>query len=320
MSGTAVRDLLAASRWMTLRRRPDGRNRDGFFLNLSGRKIEQPGRDVLIDPLATGNLTITTDLTQLAILCSSAVLAGIVNSVAGGGTLLTFPALTLVLGPSAAATVMANATSTVALCPGSIASIWGYRRELAGTGPWIRLLIIPSLIGGIIGTCLVAQRDPEEFQRLVPWLILTATTLFLLQPAISQWTGIGKPHAAPSVGLKVGLIAFQFLVALYGGYFGAGIGILMLSALALMGISDIHRMNGVKTILASAINGVSVVLFIWLDKVNWSMAVPMIVSAIIGGYLGASIARRLDKKLVRYAVVAIGLVLSTFYFLKIYSE
>jgi len=253
-------------------------------------------------------------------LCLAAVLAGIVNSVAGGGTLLTFPALTLVLGPSAAATVMANATSTVALCPGSIASIWGYRRELAGTGPWIRLLLLPSLVGAFIGTWLVAKRPPEEFRQLVPWLILVATTLFLLQPTISRWTGIGQPHATPSAGTKLGLVAFQFVIALYGGYFGAGIGILMLSALALMGISDIHRMNGIKTILASMINGVSVVLFIWLDKVNWNMAAPMIVSAIIGGYLGASVARRLDKKLVRYAVVAIGLGLSAFYFLKVYYE
>ena len=253
-------------------------------------------------------------------MCLSAVLAGIVNSVAGGGTLLTFPALTFVLGPSAAATVIANGTSTIALCPGSIASIWGYRRELTGMGPWIRLLILPSLIGGYIGTRLVAERDPEEFRQLVPWLILVATTLFLLQPTISKWTGIGLPHAAPSLGLKCGLIVFQFLVALYGGYFGAGIGILMLSSLALMGISDIHRMNGVKTILASAINGVSVILFIKLGKVNWEMAVPMIISAIIGGYVGASVARRLDKKLVRYAVVVIGLVLSAFYFLKIYRS
>ncbi len=240
------------------------------------------------------------------------------NSVAGGGTLLTFPALTLVLGPSAAATVMANGTSTIALFPGSVASVWGYRRELLGTWPWIRPLIIPSLVGAAIGTKLVALRDPKEFMQLVPWLILVATTLFLLQPTISRWTGIGKPHATPSWGSRMGIIAFQFLIALYGGYFGAGIGILMLSTLALMGISDIHRMNGVKAILASAINGVSVILFIWHDKVNWQLAPPMILSAIIGGYVGASVARRLDKNLVRYSVVAIGLLLSGYYFLRIY--
>lgn len=258
------------------------------------------------------------DPTQTVILCVAAMLAGVVNSVAGGGTLLTFPALTLVLGPSAPATVIANATSTVALFPGSMAAIWGYRRELSGMWLWIRPLIVPSLVGGIIGTWLVAQRDPREFMRLVPWLILVATTLFLLQPAISKWTGIGKPHAVPSMGSRMGIVAFQFLIALYGGYFGAGIGILMLSALALMGISDIHRMNGIKTVLASAINGVSVILFIWFDKVNWTLAIPMVISSIIGGYVGASVARTLNKNLVRYMVVGIGLVLSGYYFLRIY--
>lgn len=257
------------------------------------------------------------DTLQLAILCLASLLAGAVNSVAGGGTLLTFPALTLVLGPSAPALVMANATSTVALFPGSLAAIWGYRRELSGMRPWIAPLIIPSLIGGGIGTWLVAQRDSKEFELLVPWLILTATTLFMLQPTISRWTGIGKPHAAASIATRIGIILFQFLIAVYGGYFGAGIGILMLSALALMGMSDIHRMNGVKTLLASAINGVSVAMFIWFDKVNWSLAVPMVISSIVGGYVGATVARRLNKNVVRYAVVAIGLVLSAYYFVRI---
>ena len=250
------------------------------------------------------------------LLCVAALLAGVVNAVAGGGTLLTFPAVALVLGPTAAATVMANATSTVALFPGSLAAMWGYRRELAGTRAWIVPLIGPSLVGGAIGTWLVAQRDPQEFQVLVPWLILLATALFLLQPTITKWTGIGKPHEAPSRRLVIGIMSFQFLIAVYGGYFGAGIGILMLSALALMGFSDIHKMNGVKTLLASGINGVSVALFIWFDKVNWTLAVPMIVSAIVGGFVGASVARRLNKNHVRYGVVAIGLLLSGYYFFK----
>ena len=250
------------------------------------------------------------------LLCVAALLAGVVNAVAGGGTLLTFPAVALVLGPTAAATVMANATSTVALFPGSLAAMWGYRRELAGTRAWIVPLIGPSLVGGAIGTWLVAQRDPQEFQVLVPWLILLATSLFLLQPTITKWTGIGKPHEAPSKKLLAGIMGFQFLIAVYGGYFGAGIGILMLSALALMGFSDIHKMNGVKTLLASGINGVSVALFIWFDKVNWTLAVPMIVSAIVGGFVGASVARRLNKNHVRYGVVVIGLLLSGYYFFK----
>ncbi len=256
---------------------------------------------------------------EIAMLCLAAAMAGIVNSIAGGGTLLTFPALTLVLGPSAAAAVIANATSTIAVFPGSVASAWGYRRELIGMKAWILPLIFPSLAGSAIGTCLVAQRDPQEFLFLVPWLILLATSLFLLQPAITRWTGIGKPHSTPSTTARYGIMSFQFLIAFYGGYFGAGIGILMLSCLALMGISDIHRMNSIKTLLASTINSVSVAMFIWYDKVNWSLAIPMIVASITGGFLGAVVARRLNKNIVRYIVIAIGLALSSYYFFRVYT-
>jgi uncharacterized membrane protein YfcA len=261
----------------------------------------------------------SVSIPQIAMLCVAAAMAGIVNSIAGGGTLLTFPALTWVLGPSAAAAVIANATSTIAVFPGSVASTWGYRRELVGMKSWILPLIIPSLIGSAIGTFLVAQRDPQEFLFLVPWLILMATSLFLLQPAITKWTGIGKPHATPSTFARYGIMSFQFLIAFYGGYFGAGIGILMLSSLALMGISDIHRMNSIKTLLASTINSVSVALFIWYDKVNWSLAIPMIIASIAGGFLGAVVARRLNKNIVRYIVITIGIVLSGYYFIQVYQ-
>lgn len=261
----------------------------------------------------------SVSIPKIAMLCIAAAMAGIVNSIAGGGTLLTFPALTWVLGPSAAAAVIANATSTIAVFPGSVASTWGYRRELVGMKSWILPLIVPSLVGSAIGTCLVAQRDPKEFLFLVPWLILMATSLFLLQPAITKWTGIGKPHATPSTLARYGIMSFQFLIAFYGGYFGAGIGILMLSSLALMGISDIHRMNSIKTLLASTINSVSVVLFIWYDKVNWNLAIPMIVASITGGFFGAVVARRLNKNIVRYVVIGIGIVLSGYYFVQVYK-
>jgi len=257
-----------------------------------------------------------TDAALLALLCVAAALGGAVNSVAGGGTLLTFPALLLVLGASPVASVAANATSTVALFPGSVAAVWGYRRELAGAKKWLIQLVLPSLLGAAIGTWLVSKREPREFQLLIPWLILIATTLFLLQPNITRWTGVGKPHSVPSRLSQLVIIAFQFLIALYGGYFGAGIGILMLSALALMGISDIHQMNGIKTILASTINGVSVVMFIQFGKVNWSLALPMAAASIAGGIAGASLARRMNKNAVRYGVVAIGMSLSTYYFLR----
>lgn len=254
------------------------------------------------------------ETTQLIVLCASALAAGIVNSVAGGGTLLTFPALVWTLGTA----VGANATSTTVLFPGILAAVWGYRRELKDQRRWILPLFIPSLLGGLLGAWLLISQPESTFKLLVPWLILLATVLFLAQPTISRWTGIGHAHQQPSPIVFAGIIGFQFLVALYGGYFGAGIGILMLSSLALMGVGNIHEMNALKSVLASAINGVSVVLFIAYGKVDWKFAGPMMVAAIIGGYVGSSVARRLHKNVVRYSVVVIGLVLSTYYFARTY--
>ena len=253
------------------------------------------------------------------ILSVSAFLAGIINSVAGGGTLLTFPSLTYVLGSGDEAAVMANATSTIALFPGSLASVWGYRQELKGTRSSLLPLLIPSLIGGAIGTWLVVSYPAKTFLLLVPWLILLATLLFMLQPMISKWTGIGLPHEAPTLRTRVGIVAFQFLVALYGGYFGAGIGILMLSSLALMGDSNIHRMNAMKALLASIINGTSVTLFVWQNKVNWPLALPMIVAGILGGFAGATLARKLNKNHIRYGVIVIGFAVSATYFVRVYG-
>jgi len=244
------------------------------------------------------------------VLCLAALAAGAVNAVAGGGTLLTFPTLYVVLGTTAEAARLANCTSTVALVPGALASAWGYRSELGAARRWLIWLTPPSLLGGLAGSALLTELSPDTFKVLVPWLILTAALLFALQPQVSRWTGIGQSHALPSRKTMVAIAAFQFLVSVYGGYFGAGIGILMLSALAMMGLSDIHVMNALKTVLNMFINGVSVVWFIWRGDVEWRYASMMAVAAIIGGYCGARIARRLDRNLVRKGVVAIGFTLA----------
>ena len=149
----------------------------------------------------------------------------------------------------------------------------------------------------------------------MPWLILTAALLFALQPQIARWTGIGQPHPTlHSRRLIAGAWAFSSASRVYGGYFGAGIGILMLSALAMMGLTDIHRMNAVKTLLASVINGTSVLVFVATGKVHWPFALAMAVAASVGGYLAAHTARRIDRKLVRAIVVAIGFGLAGYYF------
>jgi uncharacterized protein len=244
-------------------------------------------------------------------LCVSAFLAGIVNSIAGGGTLLTFPSLMAVVSP-----VAANATSTFALVPGSLAGAWGYRREIGSAHRWLWLLIPPSLLGALIGTLLVTNLDESYFKLTVPYLILLATILFMSQPLVSKWLGAGVSRAAPSRLTVVGIVLFQFFVAIYGGYFGAGIGILMLSALSLMGLEDIHQMNALKTLLAACMNAVSVLLFLAFGKVVWQYGLVMAVAAILGGYAGAAGARRTNRTVVRWIVIAIGLSLSTYYFAK----
>ena len=150
------------------------------------------------------------------LLCLSAAVAGAINSVAGGGTLLTFPTLFAALGTSGAASVMANATSTVALVPGSLAALWGYRREMQSVRPWAWRLAGPSLLGGIIGSLLVVWR-PESFKAAVPWLILTAALLFALQPTIARWTGIGHPAPAVSAKMALAIGVMQFCISIYGG-------------------------------------------------------------------------------------------------------
>ncbi len=257
------------------------------------------------------------------ILALAAAAGGAVNSVAGGGTLLTFPTLAAARGGDDQALKMANITSTLALFPGSLAAVWGYRRELEGNGAWIKLLIGPSLIGGIVGSLLLVWLPDKVFGQLVPWLVLLAAVLFAMQPQIARWTGIGKEQAAPTRNMAVGVFVFQFLVAVYGGYFGAGIGILMLSSLAMMGLGDIHRMNALKTLLASSINCMSVLIFLWIDVsaataqekvIHWPYATVMIAASIAGGYGGARIAQRMNKNLVRWIVVTIGFALAGYYF------
>jgi hypothetical protein len=249
-------------------------------------------------------------------LCLSALAAGAINSVAGGGTLLTFSALLAALAPllgSHEASVVANATSTVALVPGSLAAAWGYRREMHTVRRWTLLLLGPSLLGGAAGSLLVTRLDPHYFATLVPWLILTAALLFMAQPALMKLIRL-KPQPDPAPRTIAAIMLFQFVVAVYGGYFGAGIGILMLSALAMMGLPDVHQMNAVKNFLAFCINGVSVVIFAAENKVAWRYAPAMAVSAVLGGYLGARVARRIRPQIVRWFIIAIGLGLAGYYF------
>ncbi len=243
----------------------------------------------------------------------AAFLAGAINSVAGGGTLLTFPTL-IWLGLNS---ITANATSTVAVWPGSLGSMWAYRQELGASEPRLLALVGPCLAGGLIGALLLRSTPTAVFDRLVPFLILGATVLFLVQRPVQQ--RLQKPTAGPaheSGRWLAGAMLFQLLVAIYGGYFGAGIGILMLAALSILGLTDIHQMNGLKTFFAVCINGVAVFYFIWAKMVYWPDVLIMAAGAVAGGYGGVGVARRLGPVAVRRIVIAVGFAMAISLFIK----
>ncbi len=253
------------------------------------------------------------NLWQVAVIAAAAFVAGLINSIAGGGTLVSFPAL-LWVGRDA---VLANATSTVALWPASLAGVYGFRRELKGGARTVLLFGAPSLVGGILGAALLLRTPSETFARLVPFLILFATILLAAQEPISRRLRgeEGEAHE-PTRAWWAGAVVFQFFVGVYGGYFGAGIGILMLAALGLLGFTDIHRMNALKNLLAICINGVAAVYFIFSGAVIWSDVLVMMLAAVAGGYSGARLAYRLGRRFVRLAVIAIGLVMSVSLFFR----
>ncbi len=230
------------------------------------------------------------------------------NSIAGGGTVLTFPALIL----SGMTGLQANGTSTFAMLPGSIAGAWGFRRELKAVRPQLMRLIPPCLLGGIIGSILAISFE-KAFEAIVPWLLLATTVLFLLQKPIQRWTGTGH-IGTPTPRTLTFIMSFQFIIAIYGGYFGAGMGILMIATLGFMGFAKLTEVNAVKTVLASIINAVTIVIFIWKGIIIWNLAIPMALAAIVGGYLGARLALKLSKEAVRWVVIAIGVGVTIYFF------
>ncbi len=240
-----------------------------------------------------------------ALIFAAAFAAGSINSVAGGGTLITFPTL-LWLGVSSK---LANGTSTVALWPGGVAGAWGYRRELAQADRRLLSLIVPSLIGGVCGALLLVVTPTEVFDRILPFLILFATVLFMAQEPLQRRFNLAQAHEARSHWVSWTMF-FQLLVGVYGGYFGAGIGILMLAALSLMGHTDIHQMNGVKNVLGASINALAALLFIYNGLVVWQDAFVMMGGAILGGIGGAGLARRAGRTAVRRVVITVGFVMA----------
>ena len=246
-------------------------------------------------------------LQSALLLAGAAFAAGAMNAVAGGGSFLTFPALVFTGVPS----IVANASSTVALMPGSAASAWGFRHHFRDfPGVSFRAMIAVSLIGGIAGALLLLLTPQRLFDGVIPWLMLTATLAFVLGPRVTPWL-----QRAVRIGPRT-LIAVQLLVAVYGGYFGGAIGIMMLSAWTLFGLTDLRQMNATKTILSAALNAVAVVCFVIAGKVWWPQTLVMLVAAVVGGYLGAHAGKRLDQKIVRGLIMVISITITTVFFLR----
>jgi len=250
---------------------------------------------------------------QAIALVGASIAAGVMNSMAGGGTLVTFPTLLA----SGFTPLLANGTSTVSLVPGSAAAAFGYAKELRGRRKEVLTFTIPSLVGGCVGAWLTRRAGDALFATLVPWLILGATVLFILQEPISRYVFRNKQPVVHPGPLRIALVAaFQLAVAIYGGFFGAGMGILILAALGQLGWVDIHEMNAMKNIVAVCINGTATVTFVILGQVVWPVAGMMAAGAIAGGYGGARFAKRLDQKTVRRIVVLVGLGIATWMFIR----
>lgn len=242
--------------------------------------------------------------------------AGMINAVAGGGTLLTFPVL-LFFGTSP---VIANATSTTALVIGTAGSLFGFQSQLRYIRPWLGRFVPVSLLGGWLGSLMLTRSGDRVFASLVPYLILFATLLFLLQEVIRKRMGPPVPGSGPRHTTAPWMaVAFQFAVALYGGYFGAGIGILMLASLGLIGLTDIHRMNALKNVLGSLINLIAAGWFVISGMVEWNKTGVMAVGAVTGYYLGASLSQRIPRPMVRRTVTVIGFAISAIMFYRQFS-
>jgi uncharacterized membrane protein YfcA len=254
-------------------------------------------------------------ISEIILLFCAALLGGAVNSVAGGGGFIAFPALLFTGMPS----INANATNTVALWPGTLASTGAYRKALSGELlKRILPLIVITFLGSILGSALLLKTRVATFDKMVPWLLLAATLLFSFGGKVTAWINRHHTDGGPTTGRVVGITLLQLCVAVYIGYFGAGVGIVMLALLSMMGMENIHSMNGLKTLLATCGNGMAVIVFIFAHAVIWPQALLMVFGGGLGGYAGAWYAQKLDPRTVRYIVIAIGYTMTTYFFWRTY--
>jgi uncharacterized membrane protein YfcA len=242
-------------------------------------------------------------------------LGGALNSVAGGGSFIAFPALLFTGVPP----IPANATNTIALWTAAAASGGAYRKRLDVPRRVMVPLLAVSLLGGLLGALLLLKTPAQTFMRVLPWLTLGATLLFAFGKKLagSRQSVIEHDHEASTAALA-GTTLFQLCVAVYGGYFGGGMGIVMLAMLAVLGMTDIHAMNALKSVLGFVINGVAVVTFIVAGAVYWKHGIVMIAGGIVGGYVGAHYALKMPQSWIRVFVVLVGAGMTVYFFWRSY--
>lgn len=246
------------------------------------------------------------DINTTALLVAAGLVGGACNAVAGGGTFFTFPALLAAGVPP----VVANATSAISIWPGHATSLFGYREELRRNAGRLKSSAPAFVLGSLIGASLLSITGNAIFRQLIPWLLLVATILFALGPRLRSWLRRDSPGMLP----RPVIFATDLLVAIYGGYFGAGLGILLMAVLTLIGLSDVNEANAVKNALATIVSSLAVAVFIATGIIAWGPAFAVLVGAIAGGYLGARFARWINPTILRGIVIAVGFGLTWFYF------
>jgi uncharacterized membrane protein YfcA len=252
-------------------------------------------------------------LETIVFLFVAGALGGALNSVAGGGSFIAFPALLFTGVPP----IPANATNTIALWTGAAASGGAYRKRLDVSRRVLVPLLLASLVGGVAGAYLLLKTPAHTFMRVLPWLTLGATLLFAFGKKIAGGRRSVLEHETSAAALA-GATVFQLCVGVYGGYFGGGMGIVMLAMLAALGMTDIHAMNALKSVMGSVINGVAVVTFVIAGAIYWRHGSVMIVGGITGGYLGAHYAMKVPQVWIRWFVVAVGAAMTVYFFWKSY--
>ena len=243
---------------------------------------------------------------DFALVGAAAFAAGMVNALAGGGTLVTFPVMTAVGIPP----VMANVTNAVALCPGYFGGTWAQRKDLVGQGARLRLLLPLGALGGVLGAWLLLQSGEKLFRALVPWLILGASALLAAQDPLRRWLSKrGRPAGDARLGAALPIAT----AAIYGGYFGAGLGVVMLATLGLTLDDTLNRLNAVKQALSFVINIAAALFFLGSDQVLWPVVGVMAVAALAGGSLGGRLASRIPAARLRLVVITLGVGVGLFY-------